>query len=52
MTKLCPECGIGILAQVADDAEDICYCPICDAVIHDCIAREVKEVKEAKHETE
>ena len=38
--KLCPECGIGILIQLASDEEDVCYCPICEEVIHDCVARD------------
>lgn len=36
--KLCPECKIGILIQVADDSEDVCYCPICESILHDMIA--------------
>ena len=37
---ICPRCKMGKLIQLASDNEDVCYCPICEEVIHDCIARE------------
>ena len=39
----CPDCKIGILIQLASDNEDVCYCPICESVIHDTVARETEE---------
>jgi hypothetical protein len=44
MDRLCPDCKIGILIQLASDGEDVCYCPYCDEVKHDCIARETEGV--------
>ncbi len=38
MTKICPKCGMGLLIQLADADRDICYCPICEEIIHDCVA--------------
>ena len=38
-TKLCPDCKVGYLIQLANDNEDVCYCPYCDEVKHDMVAR-------------
>jgi len=40
---MCPECAIGYLIQLASDNEDVCYCPICESVIHSCVAWESKK---------
>jgi|WetSurMetagenome_2_1015567.scaffolds.fasta_scaffold1297122_2 hypothetical protein len=37
--KICPECNIGILIQLATEGDDTCYCPICEKPITNCIAR-------------
>ncbi len=41
--RKCPECGIGYLIQLACENEDVCYCPICESVIHDIVAWKRKE---------
>lgn len=41
-SAICPECKIGKLIQLVNDNEDVCYCPICENIIHNCVAREVK----------
>lgn len=37
-TKKCPECGIGYLIQLVCDNEDVCFCPICESVLHSTVA--------------
>jgi hypothetical protein len=38
MQKKCPKCKTGYLIQLADADRDICYCPICEEIIRDCVA--------------
>jgi len=44
MTKICPKCGMGLLIQLADADRDICYCPICEEIIHDCVAWDMPQL--------
>ncbi len=37
---ICPECKIGHLIQLADADRDVAYCPICEAIIEDCVVRD------------
>jgi hypothetical protein len=30
---ICPRCNIGWLIQLAEDSEDVAYCPICGAFL-------------------
>lgn len=35
----CPDCRVGTLEQVANDSEDMAYCPKCGIILHDTILR-------------